>query len=180
MDFVARLLDGDGAMLLFTLRRAGADAEVEKPAKGGSDKQLRGTVPEANLETLRDALAHLRGALHAGDHHWRLDKGAHEADSLEAAEEGLPGPFTVPGSTRSLWSFGGDEVDRVCQRLFWDGKQDVKTLHQATGLRVEEVMRALQGLTTSQTVRRYRVEGAAEQYDLSGTERSRIAAGCPH
>ncbi|MGB1586414.1 MAG: hypothetical protein ACPHID_05155 [Thermoplasmatota archaeon] len=174
MDFVARLLGpADGAMLLFQLRRVGASAEVEAPAKGGSDVQLRGTVPDDKVDALVEALNNLQGALHVGDRHWRLGSGA--APSLEAAEEGLPGPFTVPGTTRSTWSFGGDELDRVAQRLYLDGKQDVKTLHEATGLRVEEVMRALQSLTADQSVRKYRVDGP-EQYDLANAVRARIDA----
>ena len=172
MDFVARLIGpADGAMLLFSLRRVGATAEVEAPAKGGRDTQLRGTVPDDKVDALVEALFGLKGALHVGDRHWILGQGP--VESLEAAEQGLPGPYTVPGTTRSTWSFGGDEVDRVAQSLYFDGKQDVKALHGSTGLRVEEVMRALQALTADQTVRKYRADGP-EQYDLAGTVRSRI------
>ena len=174
MDFVARLNGpADGAMLLFQLRRVGATAEVESPAKGGTDTQLRGVVPDDKIDALVTALSGLQGALHVGDQHWILGQGP--VATLEEAEAGIPGPFTVPGTTRSTWSFGGDEMDRVAQQLYFGGKQDVKALHEATGLRVEEVMRALQPLTSERAVRKYRVDGP-EQYDVAGDVRSRIDA----
>lgn len=172
MDFVARLLGpADGAMLLFSLRRVGATAEVETPAKGGSDVQLRGTVPDDKIDALVAALNGLQGALHVDGTHWRLGQGA--VATLEEAEDGLPGPYTVVGTTRSTWSFGGDVVDRLVQSLFYSGKCDVKTLHETTGLRVEDVMRGIQTLTKDRVVRKYRVDGP-EQYDVAGDVRSRL------
>ena len=175
MDFTARLLrDGlDEAMLLFQLRRTGATATFVHPPKGGSDVQVTGTVSDEKATALLEALTGRSGALHLDGRHWLLKDGS-EAASIEEAEEGLPGPWTVPGTTRADWSFGGDAMDQVVQALALHGRQDIKGLHERTGLRVEEVMRAIQSLTSNQTARRYRVPEGPEQYDIAGPVRAKL------
>lgn len=178
MEFVARVPASglDPAMLLFQLRRARATGTFIAPPKGGSDMQIVGDVAEDRLEELIKTLATTGGALHVGKRHVRLTDGT-EHDDVHAAEEHMGGPYTVLGTSRSDWSFGGDEDDHVIQTLFFEGKADVKQLHESTGLRVETVMRVLQRLTPPGTVRRYRsTEGAPEQYDLAGDVRRRLEA----
>ena len=36
-----------------------------------------------------------------------------EKETIEEAEAHLGGPYTVPGTTRATWAFGGDAADHV-------------------------------------------------------------------
>lgn len=178
MDFVARLerTSVDPNMLLFQLRRCKADAEFVEPPKGGDDVQVRGSVDDERVDDLLETLKGVPGAVHVGDRHVATGNGLKEHASIEEAEAHLGGPYTAPGTTRATWSYGGNVMDHVVQTLYFaDEELDAKALGEATGLRMEQVMRALKDLTGNGTVRRYRREGQrVEAYGLARAERERI------
>lgn len=184
MQFVARLQESgaDQAMLLFQLRRVGAKGEFVAPPNGGGDVQLLGEVPDEKVPDLVAALAKTEGAVHAGDRHFTLHRGeAKPAASIEEAEAHLGGPYTVPGTTRADWSFGGDRTDHLVQVLYFeDGELAPNELREKTGYPIDQVMTALKKLATDEVVRRYRREGEGggtrETYGLARAVRERLAA----
>lgn len=182
MEFVARLRsdDVDRAMLLFQLRRLKATGEFVEPHNGGSDIQFRGEVPDEGLVGLLEALAKGPGALHADDRHFRLESGGHrEANSIEEAEEHLGGPYTVPGTTRADWSFGGDRIDHLVQLLYFEADEMTPIdLRERTGYAIDQVMTALKTLAADGVVRKYRRDkpggGNLEAYALARAAREKL------
>lgn len=180
MDFTARLQGQiDHAMLLFQLRRIGAQARVIMPPKGGSDAQLIGTVPDDKVDALVETLP-APGAVHAGGRHIALRKdGAQEHGSVREAEAHLGGPYTVEGVERSVWSYGGDLRDHLVQQLFFEDRQmSAAELKKDSDRAIDAVMGALKKLAAEGTVRKYRKDGK-ELYGLAGDVQSQIAGEVP-
>ncbi len=182
MEFVARLPHGiDQAMTLFQMRRIGVSGEFINAANA-SDVQLRGTVPDDRIDALAEALKGHKGALHVADRHIALLGGSSaEHASIEAAEKHLGGPFTMPGTSRATWAFGGDAADHIVQVLYiHDGRLGIKAIQEATGRPIEHVMKAVKALIEQGTLRRYRKPGdtspSGEEYALAGTVQGSIAS----
>ncbi len=186
MDFVARLPHGiDQAMTLFQMRRLGVSGEFITAANA-SDVQLRGTVPDDNLDRLAEALNEHKGAIHAGERHIAL-LGGSVADhpDIESAEKHLGGPYTMPGTSRATWAFGGDTADHVVQVLYLDeGRMGIKSIQEHTGRPIEHVMKAVKALVEAGTVRRYRKPGdtspSGEEYGLARTVHDTINSTIQH
>lgn len=180
MEFIARLPSNlDQAMTLFQMRRLGATGEYATAA-GASDVQLRGEVPDDRFDDLVAAFSQYQGAIHAGDRHIALTGGSHtKHDSIAEAEAHLGGPFTMPGTTRATWAYGGDVADHIVQILYQSEEHlGTKSVVEATGRRPEEVMKSLKHLIEDGVVRRFRAQGdisaSAEQYGLARTVRDKI------
>ncbi len=180
MDFVARLPHGiDQAMTLFQMRRIGVAGEFINAANA-SDVQLRGTVPDDRIDDLATALQQHKGALHVGDRHIALLGGSvQDHDGIQTAEAHLGGPYTMPGTSRATWAFGGDTADHVVQVLFLcDDRLGIKAIQQETARPIEHVMKAVKALVEAGTVRRYRKPGdtspSGEEYGLARTVQDSI------
>lgn len=181
MEFTARLPSGlDRAMTLFQLRRLKAAGEFITAA-GATDMQLIGNVPDDRLDDLVEAMSAHRGALHAKDRHVALLAGhIEEHGSIEEAEQHLGGPFTVPGTTRATWAFGGDAMDHIVQVLYLtEGHLGMRNIVEETGRRGEEVMQGMKRLIADGVVRKFRTGGggtADEEFGLARNIRDRIDA----
>lgn len=179
MRFTARIHgEVDQAMTLFQLRRIGANGDFILAPKGGTDVQIIGDVPGDKFDALVQGLCSMKGAIHAEGRHVRLTGGGHEDhDSILAAEEPFGGPFTIPGSTRATWSFGGDVADHIVQVLHADEEHiPVTVLRERLNVGIERVVPALKQLTADGVVRKFRHEDGSDAYGLARAVRDRIDA----
>ncbi len=180
MRYVARLpADLDPQMTLFQLRRVGATADFDRPS-GAADLQVTGEVVDEKVEQLAEGLGGHKGALHAGERHWRLGGGAQAAKDIEEAEAHLGGPYTVLGFPRSAWSFGDAARDHIVQVLFHAGDHmQMREIVEATGLRGEVVMKAMKQLSNDDIVRKFRKPGdlspTGETFGLAREVKTKIA-----
>lgn len=178
-SFIARLPQGlDQAMTLFQLRRIGASGEYAV-APNAKDMHLIGSVPDGKADALVEAFAAYKGAVHVGDRHVALlGKSTEEKATIEEAEAHLGGPFTIPGTTRATWAFGGDAADHVVQILYLaDRHMGMREIVESAARRPEETMKAVKALVADGTARRFRTSGGGtvdEEYGLARAARERI------